>query len=87
MSDIHDIRWNLLKNNRLKKTRGVSFENILQGKLIAIKKHPKKANQNIMLFRYKRYIWVVPYIVEENGDKFLKTLFSIPKIYKNAQGG
>lgn len=32
-----DIRWNLLKNERLKKTRGASFEDVLKGKLIAIK--------------------------------------------------
>lgn len=83
-----DIRWNLLKNNRLKKTRGASFEDILRGKLIAVKKHAKKENQNLMLFEYKNYIWVVPYIIDENGDIFLKTLFpsrKYTKIYKEAK--
>ena len=70
-----DIRWNLLKNDRLKKARGASFEDILKGKLITIKKHPKKERQNLMLFEYKRYIWVVPYVIDENGGIFLKTLF------------
>jgi hypothetical protein len=64
----------LLKNERLKRTRGVSFEEILGSELIGVKKHPTRKNQNIMLFKHKGYIWVVPYIVE--GDHiFLKTLF------------
>ena len=70
-----DIRWNLLKNERIKKTRGISFEDILKGELIGIKKHPKRKHQNIMLFEYKRYIWLVPYVLEDNGDIFLKTLY------------
>ena len=69
-----EIRWNLLKSERLKKTRGVSFEEILQTKLVAVKRHPKKLHQNVMLFEHKRYIWVVPF-VEEQGDFFLKTLY------------
>lgn len=77
-----DINWNLLKSERLKRTRGASFEDILQGKLIAIKKHPSREEQNIMIFEYKRYIWVVPYVVNENGDIFLKTLFPSRKYTK-----
>jgi hypothetical protein len=77
-----DIRWNLLKSERLKKTRGASFEDILKGKLIGVKKHPKRKHQNIMLFEYKHYIWIVPYIVEKNGDIFLKTLYPSRKYTK-----
>ena len=80
-----EIRWNLLKSERLKKTRGVSFEDVLQGKLIAIKKHPKKKHQDIMLFEYRRYIWLASYVKEENGDIFLKTLYpsrKYTKLYK-----
>ncbi len=79
-----EIRWNLLKSERLKKTRGVSFEEILQTKLVAVKRHPKKLHQNVMLFEYKRYIWVVPF-VEEQGEFFLKTLYpsrQFTKIYR-----
>ncbi|HAH21887.1 MAG: hypothetical protein A2Y00_04430 [Omnitrophica WOR_2 bacterium GWF2_43_52] len=77
-----DIRWNLLKSERLKKTRGASFEDILKGKLVSVKRHPKKARQNIMLFEYKRYIWLMPYVIETNGDIFLKTLFPSRKYTK-----
>ena len=64
-----------MKNDRLKKARGASFEDILKSKLITIKKHPKKERQSLMLFEYKRYIWVVPYVIDENGGIFFKTLF------------
>ena len=82
-----EIRWNLLKSERLKRTRGASFEEIIQSKLIAVKKHPKKSNQNIMLFDSKGYIWVVPYVETEN-EIFLKTLYpsrSYTKQYKRGE--
>ena len=81
------IRWNSLKNRRLKETRGVSFEEILQAKLIAKKKHPQLAHQDVMLFYYRNYIWVVPYIKEENY-LFLKTLYpsrQYTKMYKTGK--
>ena len=82
-----EIRWNLLKSERLKRTRGASFEEIIQSKLIAVKKHPKKSNQNIMLFDSKGYIWVVPYVETEN-EIFLKTLYpsrSYTKQYRRGE--
>ena len=82
-----DIRWNLLKNNRLKKTRGASFDDMLQGKLIAIKKHPRKLNQSIMLFQYRRYIWVVPCVTDKKGDIILKTLFPSRKYIRMFREG
>ncbi len=82
-----EIRWNLLKNERLKRTRGVSFEGILNSKLVAVLKHPSRANQKIMLFEYKKYIWIIPF-VEEKDHYFLKTVFQsrkYTKIYKGAK--
>ena len=76
-----DIRWSQLKSERLKRTRGVSFEEIISSKLIAVKNHPKKADQNIMLFKLKDYIWIVPY-VEEKDYMFLKTLYPSRKFTK-----
>ena len=81
-----EIRWNLLKGEGLKKARGVSFEEILQAKLIAVKKHPKKELQNLMFFEHKGYVWVVPY-VESGGEIFLKTLFPSRRYTKMYQGG
>ena len=82
-----DLRWNLLKGEWLKRTRGASFEDIVQLKLIAVKRHPKKAHQNILLFEHKGYIWVVPYVMSGN-EVFLKTLYpsrKYTKLYKRGE--
>ena len=79
------IRWDVLKNERLKKARGASFEDLINSKLIKIMKNPKRVNQNIMLFEYKKYIWVVPF-VEEKDYYFLKTLFPSRKYTKMFKG-
>lgn len=82
-----DLRWNLLKSERLKRTRGASFEELIQSKLIAVKRHPKKPHQNMLLFERRGYIWVVPYV--ESGDEvFLKTLYpsrKYTKLYKRGE--
>lgn len=80
-----EIRWSLLKSERLKKARGVSFEEILNAKLIGIKRHPSRKNQNIMIFEYKRYIWIVPYVIEKDYI-FLKTIFPSRKFTKKYRG-
>ena len=76
-----DIRWSQLKSERLKKTRGASFEEIISSELISVKSHPKRADQNIMLFKHKGYVWIVPYIEEKNYI-FLKTLYPSRKFTK-----
>ena len=81
-----ELRWDLTKSERLKKTREVSFEEIVQAKFITALKHPKKSHQNIMLFEYKNYVWVVPYVEDVNGI-FLKTLFPSRKYTKNYKRG
>jgi hypothetical protein len=76
-----ELRWNLLKNERLAKTRGVSFEDLVNSKLIDILHHPIRENQKLMLFEYKKYVWVVPF-VEEDNCYFLKTLYPSRKYSK-----
>ena len=79
-----EVRWNLLKSERLKRTRGVSFDELIQAKLLAVKRHPTKTEQRLMLFEYRRYVWVVPYLEREN-EIFLKTLYpsrKYTKLYK-----
>lgn len=82
-----DIRWSPLKSERLKRIRGASFEEIISSGLISIKSHPNRADQNIMLFKHKKYIWIVPY-VEEKDYIFLKTLYpsrKFTKLYKKGE--
>lgn len=59
-----EFRWNEDKNERLKKERGVSFEEILDSKFLGAEKHNTR-NQIVLKFEYKKYIWIIPCIVEE----------------------
>ena len=65
----------------MKRERGVSFEDIIQSRLIGALGHPKRHHQRILLFEQKGYIWVVPY-VERGEEMFLKTLFPSRKYTK-----
>lgn len=79
-----EIRWNALKSERLKRTRGVSFEEVIASKLVDIRKHPNRENQKILIYQHKGYLWAVPYVIE--GEViFLKTLYpsrKLKKLYK-----
>ncbi len=76
------LAWNELKSKRLKKTRGASFEELIKkGELIATKDHPSRMLQELLLFKYKKYIWVVPFVRNE-GRWFLKTLYPSRKYTK-----
>ena len=86
-------KWNKEKNILLKKTRGVSFEQIVmhieKGDLIDIIKHPnslKYANQKILIININGYIYTVPFIENEN-EWFLKTLIPSRLFTKKYFGG
>ena len=68
------VLWNSKKDLELKRTRGVLFEELLNSRFIGIEKHTTRNNQKLMLFEYKKYVWVVPY-VEDDDYYFLKTAF------------
>ena len=72
--------WNNEKNALLKKSRGVSFEQVIlaiaSGDLIDRLKHPnpeKYPNQRVFLVKIEEYIYSVPY-VEDDEKIFLKTI-------------
>ena len=75
------IIWNALKSERLKRTRGVSFEEIIASKLIDIRKHPSRENQNILIYQHKGYLWAVPYVIDGEAI-FLKTIYPSRKLTK-----
>jgi hypothetical protein len=85
--------WNDEKNEILKKTRGVSFEQvelaIALGDLIDRVKHPNSArypDQKVFLVRIEDYIYSVPYVEGEDGI-FLKTIIPNSKATKKYFGG
>ncbi|MBU0709240.1 MAG: toxin [Candidatus Omnitrophica bacterium] len=81
---VYTIRWNPVKSARLKRIRGISFEEIIHAKLLDICDHPGRDDQQILIFDYKSYIWAVPFIIDSEGI-LLKTLYPsrrFKKIYK-----
>ncbi|MBU1726065.1 MAG: toxin [Candidatus Omnitrophica bacterium] len=78
---MENIRWSKLKSERLKRTRGVSFEEIIQAQLLGIKENPNRVNQGILVYYYKRYVWAVPFVLEGEGI-FLKTIYPSRKLRK-----
>ena len=85
--------WNKDKNILLKKTRGISFEQVVMhienGDLIDIIKHPnskKYSNQKILVINVNDYIYTVPF-VENNDERFLKTLIPNRQFTKKYLGG
>ena len=72
--------WNEEKNDWLKRHRNISFEEVVffieTGGLLDTYEHPKKEkypSQSIFVVRTDRYVYIVPY-VEEDEYYFLKTI-------------
>ncbi len=84
------IRYSLEKNETLKKSRDISFEDVIlaleNGYLLDDVEHPNKErypNQNIfiILIVIKDYVYLVPY-VEDDKSIFLKTIIPSRKMNK-----
>jgi hypothetical protein len=82
------IKWNTDKNEALKLERNISFEDI-EDKLkigdiiddIINPNNEKYFNQRIFIIEVKNYIYLVPYIENEN-EIFLKTIYPCRKFTK-----
>jgi hypothetical protein len=82
------IKWSFVKNEELKKSRSVSFEDILtRGKLVDITKNKNRSNQEMLVYEYENYIWVIPFVQEREDIIFLKTLYPSRKYKKIYMGG
>ncbi len=75
-----EFEWNEDKNRWLKRYRDISFEEVVyyieNGGLIDSYEHPNKEryqNQSIFVILTDRYVYIVPYVEEENYY-FLKTI-------------
>ena len=84
------VRYSLEKNELLKSTRNISFEDVIlaleNGYLLDDVEHPNKEkypNQNIfiILIQIKDYVYLVPY-VEDKKSIFLKTIIPSRKMNK-----
>jgi hypothetical protein len=68
------------KNEKLKKTRGASFEDIVEnGKLLGVRENARYPDQYLLIYAYGNYAWVV--VTGENPDRFI-TLYKSRKFKK-----
>jgi len=82
------FEWDKAKNAKLKKERGIGFEDItaaiLLGDLMDVIGHhnpDKYPNQNVYVVKIEDYIYLVPF-VEDEEKKFLKTIYPSRKMTK-----
>lgn len=82
------FEWNKEKNDLLKLTRGVSFNDFVvafnEGKIIKVEKHKnvkRYPNQNIFIIEIFEYIYLVPF-VKDDEKIFLKTIIPSRKATK-----
>ncbi|MBI5586239.1 MAG: BrnT family toxin [Deltaproteobacteria bacterium] len=88
------FRWDNDKNELLKKTRGVCFEQVVilmeKGEVLDTVEHPNQERypgQKIALIRIDDYVYLVPYVVR-GEELFLKTIIPSRKAtdrYKRAK--
>lgn len=76
------IKYNEEKNQLLKATRGVCFDDVISAlrekRLLAVKQHPsaKFKHQRIYVVQIGDYVYAVPYVVNiQKKEIFLKTVY------------
>ena len=79
------INWSSEKNKKLTKERGVSFEicliKIEGGNILDILNNKNYPNQKIFVLEIEGYVYLVPFIENEN-EIFLKTIIPSRKFTK-----
>ena len=74
-----EIKWNENKNNLIKQIHGVSFEQVVAeisaGRFIGPEENPNHKNQKRIIVKIDEYPVVVPFVITEDGDWFLKTAY------------
>ena len=86
------IVWDPEKNERLKKDRGISFEDVLfhveAGDVLDIFDNPNQerySGQKIYAIAIEEYVYLVPF-VESEEEIFLKTIIPSRKATKQYRG-
>jgi uncharacterized DUF497 family protein len=80
------ILWDDDKSRKLMVERGISLDEIagliLNKKYCAILKNPSREGQKIFVIPYRDYTHVVPFVIDENKNIVLKTVFPSRKFHK-----
>ncbi len=80
------IYWDDNKNKKLIAERNISFEEIseiiLQEQYLDILENPNRENQMLFILRLHDYIYVIPFIIDDDENITLKTAYPSRKFNK-----
>jgi uncharacterized DUF497 family protein len=80
------IIWDDEKNHKLIAERGLSFESfaslILERKYLDILKNPARREQKLFVVPYQGYTYAVPFVIDDEQNIVLKTVFPSRKYHK-----
>ena len=85
--------WSTEKNQQLIEQRGISFERVVaieQGGLVDVLEHPNQERypgQLIDMVDIEQYIYLVPFVTEADGSRFLKTVIPSRKATRDYRRG
>ena len=81
-----DITWDETKNEWLKSTRSVSFEQIagmlLDEQYLDIVENPTRPDQLYFVMIIQSYTWLVPFVIDMDSRIVLKTAFPSRKHHR-----
>ena len=73
--------WSTAKNQMLIEERGISFDRIVaaieQGRVVDVFERPNQQRypgQSIYAVEVDQYVYLVPFVLGEDGNRFLKTI-------------
>ncbi|MEP5418798.1 MAG: toxin [Lentilitoribacter sp.] len=76
------IKWNTEKEAKLQSDKaraGIGFADCViaidDGRILDNLPHPTRDNQRLLVLNIEDYAYVVPYVIEDDGSWFLKTVF------------
>jgi len=80
------IAWDEEKDRWLTRTGGISFseiaDKILKGDYLVILENPRRPEQDLFLILIEGYVWIVPFVIDEEETIFLKTAYPSRKFHK-----
>jgi uncharacterized DUF497 family protein len=80
------IAWDESKNEKLEMERGVRFEDIvaeiISDHALDILEHRVRKNQKILVVDLNGRIYAVPFLLDEDGNMILKTIYPSRKLQR-----
>ena len=82
--------WDETKDRQLIRERGVCFgeivEILVEKRYHAVLEHPTRPEQMIFIVRLRGYTYVVPFVIDAEGNFVLKTVYPSRKYHRRYGG-